>query len=503
MAPRWLTAVSAEEVQRGDGEDYCDFIETLCRVTKDSIAAHAGEQLRLRTWQRELLGRIFARRTDGRLKHRRALIGVARKNAKSTLAAGIGLGGLILGPAGGEVYSCAADREQARIVFGTAKRMVELEPELKDLFKLYRDVIEFPRTGSIYRVLSAEAFTKEGLNPHLVLFDEVHAQPTRELWDVMALAMGAREEPLLLGITTAGVRTDSTGFDSIGYQLYQHGVRVAAGEIEDPTFFMSWWEPADPSADHRLESTQREGNPGYGDFVAAEDFQTSLATTPEAEFRTKRCNQWVATQQAWLPTGAWEACAEKRPIPDGARVVLAFDGSFDNDSTALVACDLSETPHLDVAACWERQASDTNEWRVPVFEVEEKIREACRRWQVVEIACDPARWVRSYKVLEDEHLPVKEFPQSAERMVPATQRFYEAVVNRQLTHSGDPRLARHMSNCVLKVSQRGSRIYKETKTSTRKIDLAVAAVMAHYRALGRKSGFTNAMEFMQARREQG
>jgi phage terminase large subunit-like protein len=94
----------------------------------------------------------------------------------------------VLGPTGGEVYSCAADKDQARIVFNTARRMVEMDPELSDLLKVYRDVIEVPATGSVYKALSAEAFTKEGLNPHLVLFDEVHAQPNRELWDVMALA---------------------------------------------------------------------------------------------------------------------------------------------------------------------------------------------------------------------------------------------------------------------------------------------------------------------------
>lgn len=425
---------------------------------------------------------------------------MGRKNGKSGLAAGIGLAGLVLGPSGGEVYSCAADREQARVVFGTARRMVELEPELKELLKLYRDVIEFPKTGSIYRVLSAEAFTKEGLNPHLVLFDEVHAQPTRELWDVMALAMGARVEPLLVGITTAGVMTDSTGYESLCYRLYQHGRRVASGEVSDPTFFMAWWEPATIGADHRLEETQRAGNPGYNDLVSAEDFQASLNKTPEAEFRTKRCNQFVATENAWLPTGAWDACSARRPVPDGAEVILGFDGSFDNDSTAMVVVQIGSEPHVDVAAAWERPPTAPDTWRVPILDVEEQVRAACRRWKVQEIACDPARWARTYQVLDDEGLPVVEYPQSPERMVPATQRFYEAVVNRQLTHSGDERLARHIGNCVIKVSQRGSRIAKEAKSSSRKIDLAIAAVMAFDRALrGKAPGF---VEYMREKRTQ-
>lgn len=467
----------------GDGQDYADFIEAMCRVTKDSIAAPAGDPIHLRTWQRDLIGHLFARRPDGRLKHRQALVGVARKNGKSALGAGIALSGLVLGPNGGEVYSCAADKEQARIVFGTARRMVELDPELSELLKLYRDAIEFKRTGSIYRVLSAEAYTKEGLNPHLVLFDEVHAQPNRELWDVMALAMGARLEPLMVGITTAGVRTDATGHDSLCYGLYQYGRLVASGEVSDPSFFMAWWEPADPVADHRLAATQRQGNPGYGDLVDAEDFEASAIRTPEAEFRAKRCNQWVATEQAWLPTGAWEACAVRRGVPDGAEVILGFDGSYNNDSTGLLVVELGKTPHLDVVACWERPAAADDSWKVQILDVEEAIRAACRRWEVREIDCDTARWARSFELLQDEGLPMVEYPQSPQRMVPATQRFYEAVLNRTLTHSGDPRLARHVANCVLKVDQRGARITKEAKSSMRKIDLAVAAVMGCDRAV--------------------
>lgn len=481
--PQWLTPVTDAETRRGDGGDIAAFMEAVCRVTKDSVAAPAGELIRLRGWQRCLIEAVFARRRDGKLRHRQALVGIARKNGKSALGAGIGLAGLVLGPAGGEVYSCAADKQQAKVVFDAARRMVKLDPELSDLLKVYRDVIEFEKTGSIYRVLSAEAYTKEGLNPHLVLFDEVHAQPTRELWDVMALAMGARPEPLMLGITTAGVRVDSSGQDSLCYGLYQYGRRVASGEVEDPSFFMAWWEPTAQSAPHDVESTWREANPGFGDIVAAEDFASTLLRTPENEYRTKRCNQWVSSTQAWLPAGMWKSCEDPdREIEAGADVVLGFDGSFNNDCTALVAVSVEERPHVEVVALWERPRDVGTEWQVPILDVEQEIRDACRRWQVREIACDPFRWARTFQVLEGEGLPVAEFPQSPQRMTPATTRFYEAVVNGHLTHSGDPRLARHIDNCVLRTDPRGSRLAKEHKGSARRIDLAVAAVMALDRA---------------------
>src|SRR5712664_2207062 len=239
----------------------------------------------MRDWQTDMMSRLLARKPNNRLKHRQALIGVPRKNGKSALGAGIALFGLAFGPSGGEVFSCAADKEQARIVFGTAKKMIELEPFFSGQFRTYRDAIEFPSTGSVYRVLSAEAFTKEGLNPHLVLFDEVHAQPNRELWDVMALATGARTEPLLVGITTAGVKSDSTGNDSLCYGMYQYGCQVASGEVDDPTFYFEWWGVAE-GTDHRAPASWATANPGFGDIVSEDDFHSAVLRTPEAEFRT-------------------------------------------------------------------------------------------------------------------------------------------------------------------------------------------------------------------------
>lgn len=476
--PRWLTPVPAEDIERGDGPDLVEFGQAVCRVDKDSLASPAGKLIAFRPWQCSLLCHLLARRPDGRLRHRQALIGEARKNGKSGIGSTLGLGGLVLGPQGGEVYSCAADKQQAKVVFDTARRMVKMDPELSQMLKVYRDVIEFEQTGSIYRALSAEAYTKEGLNPHLVIFDEVHAQPNRELWDVMALAMGARVEPLMVGITTAGVKYDALGNDSLCYTMYQYGVRVCKGEIHDPTFFMAWWEPRDPDADHRDPVTWQEANPGLGDLVSAEDLASAVLRTPENEFRTKRCNQWVSSVSAWLPTGAWEDCEAPREIPAGEQVVLGFDGSFNGDCTALVVVAISDPLYLDVVELWEKPLEAAQDWQVPIIDVEDAIRGACRRWQVRELVCDPFRWARTYQILEGEGLPVVEFPQSPARMTPATTRFYEAVMNRTLTHSGDPRLARHLNNAVLKADSRGTRIYKEHKNSQRRIDLAVAAVMA-------------------------
>ena len=119
---------------------------------------------------------------------------------------------------------------------------------------------------------------------------------------------------------------------------------------------------------------------------------------------------------------------------------------------------------------------------MPIEEAEDAIRDACQRWKVREVACDPSRWARSMQVLEAERLPMVEFPQSGARMIPATERFYEAVMNKALSHSGNPDLARHIGNAVIRRTTHGGHLQKDAKGSPRKIDLAVAAVMALERA---------------------
>ena len=480
--PKYLSSVSDDEYARSRGDEVIDFAEALCKITKDSVAGSAGEPLVLRDWQKELTRNLFAVKDNGKLKHKIALIGLPRKQGKSAWLSAVALEHLVLGPQGGEIYSCAADRDQARIVFNNVKEMIRLEPELEFL-QVYRDAIYNPKNGTSYRALSAEAFTKEGLSPTFVAFDELHAQPNRELFDVMSLAMGARQEPMLVAITTAGVKTDSSGKDSICYDLYNYGKRIASGEVDDPSFFFAWYE-GDEAIDYRTEEAWQIANPGYGDICAADDFASAVLRTPEAEFKTKRLNIWTSTQTAWLPSGTWEALEDKERLPEpGEEVILAFDGAFSNDSTALVAWLLGgEKPHLMVVGLWERPQDADNTWHVPVAEVEQTIINTARdnRFNVREIVFDPARWQRTFMVLDEEGLPVVSYPNSAERMVPATQKFYEAVVNGSFTHDGDERLARHIANCVTKQSSRGVMVSKSS--SKRKIDAAVASIFGYDRA---------------------
>ena len=477
--PRWLTPVSDAEIAAGDGERAAKFIDTFGRIVKDSVAGRYGEPLSLRVWQRQVLNGLLARRADGRYKHRSGLIGVPRKNGKSAFSSELGKWALLMGPHGGEVYSCAADKDQARIVFNSAKKSIELDEELAGEVRLFRDAIEVPATGSVWRVLSSEAFTKEGLSPTFVIFDEVHAQPNRELWDVMALAAGARVDPLMVGITTAGVKTDSLGNDSLCYSLYQYGRKIAAGELVAPSFYMAWWEPLKGGdADHRDPEIWREANPGYGDIVDAEDFASSVGRTPESEFRTKRLNLWVSGKTAALPHGAWDRLGTGEPLDPSVRQVMFVDGSWSGDCTAIVAASVGDVPHLEVVGLWERDDDDPH-WRVPVNEVKAVVLEEAKRRNCRGVAFDPYRWQQTMADLEDEGLLVIEWPtNSVKRMVPAWKAFYDAVVDGGLTHSGDPRLTRHLDNMMLRIDQHGARPVKEHKASRRHIDLGVCAVGA-------------------------
>jgi len=328
------------------------------------------------------------------------------------------------------------------------------------------------------------------LNSTAVWMDELHAQPNRKMWDVMQLSMASRgDRSHAVAITTAGVRTDSTGRDSVCFDLYQYGQKVARGEIEDESFWMAWWE-ASEEMDHRDPETWKLSNPGFGDLNAVDDFEAAVRRTPEPEFRTKRTNFWASSNTAWLPAGAWEACEGDSTISPDDDIILGFDGSFSGDASVVVAATIPKSEddpvRVNLVKAWEKDPTihDDN-WRVNVAEVEQVILDYCSQHpKVREVACDPFRWQRSMEVLEEKGVPIVEYPStSARRMVPACQKTFDAIVEDRLVHDGDGLLARHISNAQTKVDNIGLRIVKDQRNSPRKIDGAVAMVIAVDRAL--------------------
>lgn len=479
--PKWLTPTAAEDLARSQGPEVAAFGEALVPIAKDSIGGLAGEPMSFRPWQREILRHALARKADGTYSHRFYMIGAARKNGKTALLSTVPLALGLFGDQGGEIYSAAADRDQAKLVMAHAKRAVEMSPMLAEQIRVFRDTLEFKPTGTIWRALSSEAYTKEGLSASLVVADELGAWPNRDLFDVLSLSMGARRSPLFLAITTAGQRTDQTGMDSIAYTLYQLARRRITGEHDDPTLGMAWYE-ADEDA-YNDPTRWHQANPGLlsePPLLSLEDLTSAQKRTPEGEFRTKRLNSFAASGTAFLPAGTWDACADiSLKVEPNDSLVLGFDGSFSNDSTGIVGVRITDGA-VFVLGLWERPIDDLS-WRVPIEEVELRMEEICKAYDVREIHCDPFRWQAVMERWQAAGLPVLEHPQSPARMTPATAHFFDAVVNGRLKHDGDPRLARHVSNASPYTTRYGVQVRKG-KDAGKKIDLCVAAIMAVARA---------------------
>ena len=452
-----------------DGDTICDFAETFLHVSK---GRDAGYPLVLTDWQQWLVKQIYERRGDGRLRYRRALVGLARKNGKSLLGSVIALNGLVEGGLGAEVYSAAGDRQQARIVFNEAKWQVQNSPSLAGICKVYRDAIEIPATGAIYRVLSSDAKLQQGLNPSTVVFDELHVQRTDDLWDALTLGSGARVDPLVIGITTAGY-----DFDTICGRLYQYGKQVAAGEVDDPSFGMWWWEAPEGCTVFDTDAWS-VANPNLDlGLMDTEDMEVSAKQTGESAFRRYRLNQWVRVQESWLPAGAWEQGNDSSVRIDPARPVwVGLDMALKHDSIAVVVAQPLEDGRVVVRSqIWMPESG-----RLDVSAVEFYLRDLHQRYEVVEFAYDPAYFQRSAEILSDDGLPMVEFPQSRQRMVPACGNAYELIVGGKVVHDGSPMFTDQVLSAAQRMTDGGWRLSKGK--SRRKIDAAIALVIALDRA---------------------
>ena len=456
----------------------------------------------MRPWQKQAIRHIYARAKTGRRRARLAVYGTARKNGKSSLAAGLALAALVTEGEGGQVISAAADRDQAKLIFNYAKTMVELDPALSEEIKVYAHVLEHRASKSIYRAVSSEAYTKEGLNPTLVVADEVHAWPTRELFDVLQLAFGSRLDPLMLVVTTAGVMSTRTEDESILYQLYQYGIRVAKGEVDDPSFFMSWWG-ADEQADHTDEHVWELGNPGLDDIVDREDLRSKIRITPESEWRIKRLNLFVETEAFWLPAGAWDACAGPVTLDPKKPICVGIDVGLTSDASAVTIAQQQGDKVAVKTRVWQNphqpETVAHKEWRMPVDELVQYLRDLRVLYPAPAVRVNdisqpgPAyvydKWglASTELTLEQERgyslIPV---PQQGGWMVEASRRFYEAVMEERVIHDPDDEfdstLGSHLRHVVPRqVGESGWRLEKPTRS--KKIDAAVATVMAVSQAL--------------------
>ena len=273
------------------------WIETYCTHVKGS---KGGQPFILEEWQkRDIIRPLFGTlREDGLRQYRTCYVEVPRKNGKSTLCAALALYMLCAdGEAGAEIVSAASDRNQARLVFEVAQGMIRQNPELMQRLNLQQHAIKYG--GSWYKAISAEANTKHGFNCHAVIYDEIHSAVDRELWDVLSTSTGARTQPLIMAITTAGHDTST-----ICWELHEYARKVKQGEIEDDSFLPVLYS-ADAGDDWTQETTWMKANPGYGSICMPEYFRQEVKRCQNNPsqvntFLRLHLNIWTSSATAWV-----------------------------------------------------------------------------------------------------------------------------------------------------------------------------------------------------------
>ena len=473
----------------------------------------AGQPFILERWQEdEIVRPLFGwKRADGTRRYREAYIEIPKKNGKSTLAAGIALFLLFAdGEMGGEVYSAAGDKDQARIVFNDAKLMRGASAELRKRSRAYRDTLVVHATASRYQVLSADAPTKHGLNPHGILFDELHVQPTRELWDTLTTGGAARRQPLIVAITTAGYDRHS-----LCWEKHDYAMKVRDGSVTDPAFLAVIYAAGEQD-DWREPATWAKANPNLGVSVKIEYFRDQLKKAEESlaylnTFKRLHLNIWTESLTRWLPPDRWAACggAVDAAALAGRRCYAGLDLSTTTDITAfelLFPPEDAEGLWILLSHFWCPEAAiqlRARRDRVPYdIWVQERVlmatagdvvdydvvrtgvRELALRYRIQEIAYD--RWNASQLVtqLQEDGATMTPFGQGFASMSAPTKELEKLIIGEKLRY-GDHSILRWMAANVVLAKDAADNWKPAKNKSTGRIDGMVAAIMALGRAMTR------------------
>jgi len=490
-----------------------DFVVNFIQCLKHTKGRWAGQPFHLLPWQEQIVRDLFGIvKPDGKRQFNTAYIEIPKKNGKSELAAAIALYLLFGdGEPSAEVYGAAADRQQASIVFDVANQMLQMTPALMRRAKILsaNKRIRNNENNGFYQVLSAEVGTKHGLNVSGLVLDEVHAQPNRELYDVLTKGSGdAREQPVFFLITTAG-----NDVNSICYELHQKALDILEDRKIDHTFYPVIYG-ADESEDWTDPKVWKKANPSLGETITMEKVKAaceSAQSNPAEEntFRQLRLNQWVKQTVRWMPMLKWDACAF--PVdPDslrGRRCYGGLDLSSTSDITAFVLVFPPEDENgkyeilpffwlpeetIDLRVkrdhvpydVWSRQGLVfTTEGNVIHYGfIEEFIEELGTKYDIREIAFD--RWgaVQMSQNLEGAGFTVVPFGQGYASMSPPTKELLKLVLEERLAHGGHPVLRWMVDNVTVRTDPAGN-IKPDKEKSTEKIDGAVALIMALDRAI--------------------
>lgn len=505
--------MAADDFDEAKAQRAVNFIETLCTHTK---GRWAGVRFKLLPWQKELVRNLYGtvEPDTGLRRYRLCYVEVPKKNGKTDLAAAIALKQLVADDEqGGEVYSAAADKKQANLVYQVAAKMVRnnavLSKRLRVLDSVQR-IIDY-KTNSFYQVLSSEAFTKYGLNPSAVIFDELHAQPNRELWDVLVEGTNiAREQQLIFAITTAGIWDPN----SICWEVREHARQVAEGIVEDRRVLPVIYG-AERDDDWEDEKVWRRVNPSLGVIFDIENLREhwrEVIETPARQnnFRRFRLNQWVSQVSRYIPMDAWDACAApvdpamllKRPCYGGLDLsssldltafVLLFPPDGDDEKwRVLVKC---YVPEENIPGRVKRDRVPYDLWMqagqiiptpgnvVDYAFIRRDVNNAAKIYDLRELAYDSWGAVKLASKLQDEDgIPMVEFRQGWKSMSPPTKELLKLVKSGALAHGGHKVLRWCADNLVVKIDA-AENVKPEKDKARERIDGIVALIMALGRAM--------------------
>jgi phage terminase large subunit-like protein len=468
-----IAAEQERQIMSGVGGTVAKFAENWIVQTK---GRWAGKPITLEPWQRAWFDELFLVYDDGERVYREALLGISRKNGKSTVSAVLALYLLLAsGEQGPEVYAAAASKDQARIVFNQAREFVEASPRLSDWLKPTRDRILCTSNNGVFRVLAADAPLQYGLNPSGVIIDELWAHRNPELYFALTTGQGARLNPLVVSITTAGYDRDS-----IGYSTYERGKKLedegGVKAMRKAGFFFRWYE-APPTATVQDPEGWQAANPSS--WIRAEDLRREAERLPESVFRRLHLNQWTESEEAWIKPYEWDRCKGEPYIDPQQPAFMGLDVGIRRDTAAITIAQWhGEELHI--------KQHILDPLKVPNFGVAD-IRDAVRYTAtelegIREIAYDPWSFRESAEILQTAGFPMVEFPQNSSRMGPASENLYELITERRLVHDGNREARAHVLSAVVAPTARGGwRIDK--RKSLERIDFAVSTSMAADRAV--------------------
>jgi phage terminase large subunit-like protein len=483
----------------------CTFIEHLPHIK----GQWARQRLKivLEDWQVFIICNLFGwvDRETGLRRFITCYLEVARKNAKSTLAAGIGLYMLAAdGEPGAEVYSAATTGDQARIVFDVARQMVLREADfIRGGIDPQRHGLYMPDDARKFEPLNAEGSTLDGLNPHCTIIDELHAHKRRDVYDVLDTARGARDQSLLASITTAG--SDRAG---ICYEQRTYVVKVLEGVFDDERYFGVIYT-LDDDDDWTDPAVWPKANPNYGVSVLADDFERSAREAmnkPSAQnnFLTKRLNVWVNADSAWMDMRAWDRCgnpALKIDDFEGEECLAAFDLASKVDIAAKIRLFRRGTKYftfgtyyLPEHAAEDGRNSQYSGWArmgklvvtdgnvVDYDRIETDLKEDAGRFQLVEAPYDPFQAMQFSQRMQAEGLPMVEMRPTVLNFSEPMKELEKLVLEGNIEHDGDPVLTWMVSNVVCHRDAKDN-IYPRKEREENKIDGVVALIMALGRAM--------------------